>query len=248
MKRRHLILGSAGLLLPVIGRSAVPCPPSPVSVAGGTSTSTACPISSASYSTNFPLTENPISEGGKWISGGINPPRTNVQTASAHAYGTMTSFDGTNYDDSIAILSSAFPANQWAQGTLYNNGAVDLTEVELVLRGNLTATNNTGYEIDIVHSGPLVNLVSWNGPDNNFTILRGYNTGFTINDGDVFYAQIVGTVITLKCNGSTFATYDTSGDAFKVSSGSPGMGFWNQTGSSANSPKFGLKAYSAGSL
>lgn len=204
--------------------------------------------SGVSFSTSFPLTENPISQGGAWISGGINPPRTDARTDGVHAFGTMSSFDGTNFPDSIAILSQIFPGNQWVQGTVWNTGAVDNTEIELVLRGNLTSSTNTGYEIDIVHGGPIINLVSWNGPDNDFTIIATQTSGITVNDGNIFYAQIVGTVITIKLNGTTVLTHDTSGDAFKIASGSPGIGFWNQTGSSTNSPLFGWKSFSAGSL
>lgn len=201
-----------------------------------------------SYSTSFPLTENPISEGGTWISGGINPPRTDAQTAG-HAYGTMTSFDGTNFDDSIAILSRVYPNNQWVQGVIWNASAPSNMEIELVLRGNLTSSNNTGYELDILDSG-VVSWVSWNGPDNTFTLLAQTTIGTSINDGDVWYGQIVGTVLSAKCNGVTVAalTYDTTSDAVKIASGSPGMGFWNNTGSSTNSPKFGWKSFSAGSL
>lgn len=201
-----------------------------------------------SYSTNFPLTENPLSEGGIWIAGGISPPRTNPQTASNHAYGTMTTFDGTNFPDSIAVLAATYHPNQSVSGTVWNSGAVDGTEIELVLRGLISPASNTGYEVDIVHIGPLVNLVSWNGPANNFTVLTSSTTNIDLSDGAVWFASIIGTVITVTCNGNSVLSWDTSGDAFKISSGSPGLGFWNQTTSSVNSPLFGWKHWQAAEL
>lgn len=200
------------------------------------------------YATNFPLTENPISEAGLWIPGGISSPRTNPQTVGTHAYGTMSSFDGTNFIDSIAVLNAPFSANQSVQGTVWNTGAVDGLEIELVLRGNISALSNTGYEVDIVHTGPSVGLVSWNGPPNAFTILTTSNVNVSISDGDVWFAQMVGTVVTVKCNGNLVLTYDTAGDAFKIASGTPGIGFWNQTGSATNSPNFGWKHFQASNL
>lgn len=202
-----------------------------------------------SYSTNFPLTENPISEGAVWVSGGISSPRTNVQTANNHAYATMSSFDGTNFDDSIAVLAQGYSANQSCQGTIWNTGAINGQEVELVLRGNIAATSNTGYEVDLVIQGGTAALVSWNGPANIFTqLVANTATNVSLNDGDVWLAQMIGPLITVKCNTNIVFTYDTSGDAFRILSGSPGMGFWNQTGSSANSPNFGWKHWQATEL
>lgn len=202
-----------------------------------------------SYTTSFARAEVPISEDRRWTSGGINPSRTAVVTDGAHAYGTMGSFDSTNFIDSIAILTPSFPANQSVQGTIYNSSALSGQEAELVLRGNLTTVTNTGYEIDLVLSSGSISVVSWNGPANTFTVLQsGITANVSFVDGAVWYAQIVGTVITVKCNGTTVTTYDTVSDAFKVASGNPGIGFWNQTGSVANSTKLGWKSFTAGSL
>lgn len=201
-----------------------------------------------SYSTNFPLTENPLSESGTWINGSISSPRTSAQSVSGHAYGTMSSFDGTNFDDSVAILAKTFHQNQSVQGTLFNSGAINGQEAELVLRGNISASSNTGYETDLVLVTNSVNLVSWNGPPNNFTTLASATSGVSFANGAVWSAQIVGTVITIKCNGTTVLTHDTAGDAFQIASGSPGMGFWNETGSSTNSPNLGWSHFQASDL
>src|SRR6185437_8533398 len=66
MKRRDFILsaGATGLVIPALGRGATPCPPPQMSVAGGSTVTTNC---GKSYSTNFPGTEDPISENGAWV-------------------------------------------------------------------------------------------------------------------------------------------------------------------------------------
>src|SRR5450432_4364789 len=105
MKRRDLMLGSVGLLVPAIGRSATPCTPSPLNVAGGTAVTTPCQASQKTYTTNFPLTEKPISEGGVWTNGGsVGLDWTDVQTTSGLAFATQTIHAPPPYDDSIACL------------------------------------------------------------------------------------------------------------------------------------------------
>jgi hypothetical protein len=58
-----------------------------------------------SYSTRFPLVENPISEGGNWINGktaGID--WANVRTTPGFAHGTESG--KVKYDDSTALLAA----------------------------------------------------------------------------------------------------------------------------------------------
>ena len=99
MKHRDLIFASAGVLVlalglaPSLDRAATPRPPPQIDVEGGGSATTTCAIVSAStYSTNFNSTENPISEGGKWINGkavGIN--WNNAQSVPGKAYASVLS-------------------------------------------------------------------------------------------------------------------------------------------------------------
>jgi len=158
----------------------------------------------------------------------------------------MSSFDGTNFPDSVAILNKGFRPNHFVQGVIYNSSAISGLETELVLRGVCNASTNTGYEVDLVLGTGTAQLVRWNGPPNDFAILvSGLTTNVSFADGAVWYAQIVGTVITIKCNNAPVTTYDTSGDGLILTTGEPGMGFWNQTGSSANSTKLGWKSFLA---
>ena len=256
MKRRDLILGSTGLLLPLIGRSANPCPP-PVSVIGGKSVATPCPVPRATYTTNFPLTENSISEGGRWTPGGIFG-KTNVQTSPGKAFGTMVRFDRVNYIDSCACLSG-FGPDQEATGTIANSGGFSgySLEVELLLRAEITADHIHLYEVDCVWGGRGIALVRWDmtrAKPNWFTFLRGLKDGeVPFSSGDQVYASIIGTIITVKYKRTggafiTLFTHDTAGDSVRYSSGNPGIGFWNESGNPAIVSNFAWSSFSANTL
>src|SRR5262249_23427568 len=150
MKRRDLILGSAALLVPVAGRGAVSRPPSAAIVADNPSVAPDHPtFQTATYTTNFPSSENPISEGGRWINGGIFG-KTDVQTAPGKAYGTMVSFDGSQFIDSCACLSGFGPDHE-VFCTISNSGAVNGLEVEILLRADITSDHIFLYELDCVY-------------------------------------------------------------------------------------------------
>jgi hypothetical protein len=56
--------------------------------------------------------------------------------------------------------------------------------------------------------------VRWNGPLNDFTVLAdNVFTYVNLADGALWYAEIIGTVITIKCNVTTVLTYDTASDS-----------------------------------
>jgi hypothetical protein len=202
------------------------------------------------YRTAFPRTENPISENSAWTNTGQNPPRTDVQcdgtAGSAHVFGTMTTFDGTNFSDSIATLSG-FSNNHRITGVVHSQSQPSSMEIELILRCNNSASAFTGYEIDI-GLGFGLNMVRLNGPDNDFTIATGYpvTTNVSMNDGDTWIAEISGNFINVRCNGTLVVTSmditTAFGGGLVIASGNPGCGFWNDTGSSANSTKFGWKS------
>lgn len=123
-------------------------------------------------------------------------------------------------------------------------------EVELHLRRSISAHLSAGYEIDITTNFGL-SIVVWLGALNAFTVLVNSLTGpnITMNNGDVWYAQMVGTVIIVKCNGVIVKTYDTSGDAFQVGTGGPGMGFYRDGGGTPTANNtMGFSNFSCGEL
>ena len=182
----------------------------------------------ATYTTNFPLTENPISEGGHWINGLTNGiDWADVATTPGKAFGTQTGI-GPNYADSTALLTGSWGPTQTVQAVVYIS-AVDSTtfeEVELRLRSSLSAHSCTGYEVvfSVKPGNPYCQIVRWNGPLGDFTLLDGRSVG--VADGDVVKATIVGSTITCYINGAViFGVTDST-----YSSGSPGMGFYLQGG------------------
>ena len=111
------------------------------------------------YTTTFPLTENPISENGNWINGGtVGLDWSNVQTnggSPSLAYGTQNGATA-QYNGSIAPLTGTWGPNQTVTATVYTTitGNNNFEEVELHVRGSLSAHNATGYvKFQEVHSG-----------------------------------------------------------------------------------------------
>lgn len=198
-----------------------------------------------SFSTAFPATENPISQGSKWTNGAsVGLDWTNVQSTPGLAFATQTQHAEPPYDDSIACLSG-FPADQWCQGVIHNVSAAN-REVELLLRATITAHSATLYEIDITQSNGL-DIAIWNGPQNSFNVVvTGVTAGVSLADGAVWYAQIVGNVITVKCNGSTVATYTDTANTY--TSGNPGIGFYGDTnaGTPSANNTLGFSSFQAG--
>ena len=210
----------------------------------GTATALApAPASSAvSYSTNFNLIENPISEGGKWINGkAVGLDWNNAQSVPGKAYASAIA---TGYNDPIAVLNTTFAANQYAQGTVYRASGYSpgvSHEIELLLRFQITARNTRGYEVLWAHDGNMA-IVRWNGPLGNYTPLVDNLVIGRAVDGDVLRAEITGSVIKVYKNGSLVAT---ASDA-TWATGQPGMGFWPKPG--ATMANYGWKSYQAGSL
>jgi len=147
----------------------------------------------SSYTTNFPATENPISEGGKWVRGATegldwHDPRTTTNLA----FGTQPLGVSGTTDDSIAHLNLNFGNNQSSQVTFSNPGFTGEHEIEMLLRFNISAHTATGYEISVVDTNELF-VVVWNGGIGNFTILQGpISAGVIITDGTVWKSSITG--------------------------------------------------------
>ena len=184
--------------------------------------------SGRTYSTNFPLTENPVFEGGKWSNGrtdGID--WFNVATRPGLAYGTQLEAGG--FSDSTAILTGNWGPNQTVQATVHSINQSDndyvVEEVELRLRSSVFPHRITGYEVNFrcsKASTAYTEIVRWNGPLGKFTYLdhkRGSSYG--VANGDVVKATMIGNRITVYVNGvqveqATDGTYVT---------GNPGIGF-----------------------
>lgn len=198
------------------------------------------------FFTTFSATENPISEGGKWVCGGaVGLDWTNPQTSGGRLAATNIELSVPPFNDSIAHLSTAyrtFNANQFAQGTVHRvGGYTQGHEALLLLRFLIAPHVASGYEIYWSTNGGLT-LVLWNGPLNDFIPLTSVTPGIA-SAGDVLWAGITGSAITAKINGSTVLTYsDTT-----WSTGQPGVGN-NPWDTGADFYSYGWEDYRAGDL
>lgn len=156
-------------------------------------------VSVRSYSTHFPLSEDPISEGGKWSNGandGID--WYNVITKNGVAYGAVTKGE---YTDPTALLTGAWGKNQIVKAKVLSRNQTEkyYQEVEIRLRSTLTRHRCTGYEVFwrcLKTQNAYAQIVRWNGKVGDWTSLQKH-TGqqYGVKDRDLVEATIVGNVI-----------------------------------------------------
>jgi hypothetical protein len=204
-------------------------------------TAAAAPIPHRTYTTNFSLAENPISEAGNWTNGQADGlDWTNVRTTPGFAFGTE--FGGHRpapqmYDDSTALLTGTWRPNQTAEATVraVSPNEKIYEEVELRLRSVLSPHKATGYEILFRASrsaNAYCEIVRWNGPLGDFTYLsRAKGPQCGVGTGDVVKATIMGSVITAYVNG-TRVVQATDG---VYATGNPGIGFYLEGATGVNS-------------
>jgi hypothetical protein len=210
---------------------------------------------SSSYSTNFPLTENPISEGGRWRH--LDPTLTVVRTETiggVHvAHGTQTGSG--NFDDSNAYLSG-FSLDQSIEATVWKaagSASSPIQEVELLLRWSddnplrntsYGPTRAEGYEINTNQFGGYLNIGTFKGP-----LLAQTSLAAAPKTGDKFKAEI-----TTNANGSaTIRVYWNGVEQLRythntpITKGNPGIGFFILNSSTPNN-QFGFSSIIATSL
>jgi len=176
------------------------------------------------YSTSFPLTENPISEGGIWQNGAaVGLDWSNVSTVPNLARGNQAHRN--NYNDSTAILTGTWGPDQTVTAVMVTSVPRDnaSAECEIRLRSAISAHNCTGYEImwNAAPDNDYLSIARWNGAVNNFTPMGTVHGVSPINNGTLT-ASIKGNVITVYINGVqkmqvTDGTY---------TNGNPGIGFY----------------------
>lgn len=197
------------------------------------------------FTTDFNLTENPISESSKWKRSGLD--WTSVITANGYAFGTQVGNAG--FNDSYAYLAGTFPANQSATAVIHlESGLSPYQEVEILLRWRDSAHSATGYECNLAYNGQYAEIIIWPGPlgtdKSQFKwVSSGNPVSGGVHDGDIFQADVIGNVITARLNGKVIAT---GTDSSIPSGGAPGMGFYAE-GAPA-SQKFSFSKFTATGL
>jgi hypothetical protein len=156
--------------------------------------------SSESYSTTFPLTQNPINEASHWVNGkstGIE--WANVSTTPGKAIG----HEGTVlYSDATALLQNglSWEPDQTVQATVFQLPGTGqpncYQEVELRLRSHISPYSITGYEINYKVSNEsyaYFGVARWNGALGNFTpLFSKHGSQYGVQNGDVIMAKVIG--------------------------------------------------------
>ena len=239
----QVFVPALGLLLGAAGISTAPIPRAPVrrllpvsAVSGGIH---------GTYATSFSALENPISERGRWVNGGADGlDWCDVRTTPGLAFGTQSG--RRKYDDSVALLSGRWGPDQAIEAQVHsvrqNQNLYE--EVELILRGSISAHRSTAYEVNfrcLKTEEAYTQIVRWNGPKKRFTYLNtASGPRFGVSDGDVVRATIVGSRISAYINGRlVLRAFDTT-----YSAGSPGMGFYLESGTGMNAD-YGFARFAA---
>jgi hypothetical protein len=202
-----------------------------------------------SYTTSFPATENPISEGGKWINGGTaGLDWMNIDTVTGEAYGTDTGTSSDGYNDSTAVLQGDGPwgRNQYTSAVVHI-GTINNTfwpEIELRLNTTIVAHSITGYECNysaLNNGSQYFVIVRWNGPEGNFTPLT-HVSGTALANGDTISCQNVNGVISMYHGATLLASVtDTT-----YTAGSPGIGTdLGTNGGDGTNANFGFSSFTA---
>jgi hypothetical protein len=208
------------------------------------------------FHATFTAVTSGIAENGDWLGGKTHGVDwQNVATCVGLAYpsviGAGGAPSGPPYDDPTALLKGNWGNDQRVsiKVALTQRASGIFQECEARLRSSLSSGVNSGYECILsMTDNPYIQLVRWNGPLSDFTILKSCTMGSNANDGDVFTSQIVGSVITVSVNGATQFTHDTAGDSSstgataRYTSGQPGIGFWQRSGTTGQLSRFGAQA------
>jgi predicted RNA-binding protein len=200
-----------------------------------------------SYRTDFPLEENPLSEGGMWINGNADGiDWTDVMSSHGVVYGAPSRMDVAerrieqgnldsgddsdpvgDYDDPTAVLAGEWGPDQHAKATVHsrNPTAQYFQEVQLRVRTVIEPNKCTGYEVFwrcLKTDEGYAEIVRWNGPVGDFTSLKKlFGANCAVEHGDIVEATIEGNLLKGFING--VEVINATDDVFQ--SGSPGVGF-----------------------
>lgn len=223
----------------------------------------------SSFTTTFPLTENPFSQGGKFTDGlAVGLDWNNVKSVGGSpGVACAAAFVATGSDDCLAFyqgngVSTTKHYAYFIAKVVGGYTPPDSQECGLYVGGTITAHNAQGYELGwgfgLNGPGP----TRWNGTAGDFTgngnpgwtDTPTFNNPFALVDGtrvDVVFDSTSGhPVISVwkdnaaRTGNPDFQVADTS--AGKFNSGSPGMGFFVRNGTGVDVTKACIKEWGCG--
>jgi hypothetical protein len=191
------------------------------------------------YATKFPQTEDPISEGGRWIGGKtVGLDWGNVSTTPGYATGHA---GPKRFADSVALLTGDWPANQSVEEVVDRRKVSHYPEVSMRLRSSLAKHNCDGYEISYSlkdDDTAYLIIVRWNGGLADFTYLVPTQQGkqYGVKTGDVVKTTIIGNEIKTYKNGVLMGQAKDN----TYIHGNPGFGF-----NEGKNGDYGISSFSA---
>jgi hypothetical protein len=203
------------------------------------------------FSTDFPTVENPISQGGRFITATTPGVKWSVMVGgcgckpaapvAVTSPGLAQSPDiGNNVGDALAVLTGTWGADQTASAVVANlpASANGYEEIELHLR--VDPTTGRGYEITWGYNHNYILIVTWNGPSGYTELVNQSAPQYAISPGDTVGASIRGSVITMSINSKMIYQYTDSSSSFTT--GNPGFGL--NEGPAGN---YGISSFAASS-
>ncbi len=189
----------------------------------------------APYTTTFPLTENPLSEGGRWINGGTTGlDWKDVRTTPGQSFGVGAS-PSPPYNDPTAILIGDWGLVQTVEArVIVPASSAQNQEVELRLLTTIIGHRILGYEVLFSVTGGSVAapqaMVTGNRIKATITQLGvitayiDYGTGRILGD-PAGYQQVA------------------QGTDMRYRAGAPGIGMFQHAGSDATMSDYGISAF-----
>lgn len=188
-----------------------------------------------SYDTQFPATENPLSQSNRWRVGGATGFYGNPRSTTGKCF-AASFVDPESYDDCLGHLQNhAIPANQYAEATVFRESGYDTPgnthEFSLYLRMLIGDEFVRGYEFLFEAQGSF-QVVLWLGTthaiENFDTSISVTGTGpGVLAHGDVVRVEAVGNDFVCLHNGDEVASFTDA----TWTTGNPGLGFFVREGS-----------------
>ncbi len=211
------------------------------------------------YTTTFPLNENPLSDGGNWVDGmttGIlwsDCAVTNTPDGLHYAYGLQSGTNG--YDDSLAVLTGDWGPTQSIDITIYltnqltsDSGVYE--EIEYGLRCTLSSNSFTGYLMDCSLNSDTgyvevglslggvypIGTTNWPGADN-------YGPQYVVHNGSTIHAAIINNTISIFFDGVLVSQSTDPTGLGPTSGGAPAIGFYHV--GAGYQTDFGISSFTA---
>lgn len=213
-------------------------------------------MASNSYSTNFSVAENPISESGQFVTstslgvdwsglrlGGSGSRPVAPVDIAAPGMAESADYANPNYGDALAVVTGNWGPDQSVSITVGNIAPTIAGYEEFEIHLRTDPTTGTGYEVAWAYNHDYILIATWNGggvvgAGAYTTLFEGHGPQYAIAPGDTLTASIQGDVITVSTNGVQVAQIADN----TFSSGNPGFGF-NEGGTD----QYGISSFSASS-